>query len=526
MASEERLKDYKFKGRTTEAARERRVEEKVQLRKAKREEQSMKKRNIDFDQPEQPAMTDEAQHSTLLELCQQLQVQDYGIISNAVVRLRELFSRPDDPPIEAACQLGCIPLIVQLLHYHDFPDVQFEAAWCLTNVTASTHDCVQTVLSAGAAEPLIALLSSKHLDTKDQACWALGNIAGDCETFRDLMLDAGALQPLIAIITKESRDDLIRNANWALSNLCRGKKPRVEFAKVEPALTVLHRLLYSEDEQLLIDACWALAFISQGPARQIERIIQAGVVGQLVRLAMHTKFAIVTPALRALGNISGGNDRQTQILLNNQLLVALRSLIGCHKEAIRKETCWVLSNILAGTEAQIKEVVRSGIIPDMVKRMEDGVYKTRREACWALCNMCVSGTGDQVEWLMGQSILPGMVCMLSVDDNTIIGVVLHAMFKILERGYQGKHQPNRFYDAFDEAGCIEKIENVLTHDDQKLYEAASQIIESFLRWEDAPDDQTTAPMQDPTGQMYTFGMPAAAPSAANVPGSPFGGYNL
>jgi hypothetical protein len=29
-----------------------------------------------------------------------------------------------DPPIAAACEHGCVPLIVQLLQYHDFPDVQ------------------------------------------------------------------------------------------------------------------------------------------------------------------------------------------------------------------------------------------------------------------------------------------------------------------------------------------------------------------------------------------------------------------
>jgi hypothetical protein len=104
-----------------------------------------------------------------------------------------------------------------------------------------------------------------------QAAWALGNIAGDCEAFRDQVLACGALLPLIrydvrtfssandscpwdvsSIISKESRDDIIRNANWAMSNLCRGKSPRVDFESIAPALTVMHRLLYSEDEQLLI----------------------------------------------------------------------------------------------------------------------------------------------------------------------------------------------------------------------------------------------------------------------------------
>ena len=38
MASDERMKEFKFKGRTADTFRERRTEEGVQLRKAKREE--------------------------------------------------------------------------------------------------------------------------------------------------------------------------------------------------------------------------------------------------------------------------------------------------------------------------------------------------------------------------------------------------------------------------------------------------------------------------------------------------------
>eukprot|EP00045_Choanoeca_perplexa_P006876 m.59937 g.59937 ORF g.59937 m.59937 type:complete len:524 (+) comp13830_c0_seq1:147-1718(+) len=523
MASDERMKEFKFKGRTADTFRERRTEEGVQLRKAKREERAMKKRNIDLEQPEQPVVSLETETAELLQLCTQLQVQDYSVISQSIVRLREMFARAVDPPIAAACEHGCVPVIVQLLQYHDFPDVQFEAAWCLTNITSSESAHVQAVIDAGALIPLVALLSSRHLDAKDQAAWALGNIAGDCEAFRDQVLAAGALMPLIKIISKESRDDIIRNANWTLSNLCRGKKPKVDFESIAPALTVMHRMLYSEDEQLLIDTCWALAFISQGPPQQVERIIQAGVVGQLVRLIMHTKFAIVTPALRALGNLSCGNDRQTQILLNNQLLPAIKSLLTCHKEPIRKEACWIVSNVLAGTHAQIKEVMRANIIPDLVARVHDGAFKTRREAAWALCNMCVSGTGDQVEWLAGQQVVPALAELLAMDDNKLIGVLLDGLSRLLEVGYQGPSQPNAYHDLFEECGAIDKIEAVLSHPDPKLYEIANHVVERYFQWSDDVEAEMPEPAQDASGQLFQFGTPAAG---AHIPGSPFPGYSI
>eukprot|EP00118_Oscarella_pearsei_P021698 m.245348 g.245348 ORF g.245348 m.245348 type:complete len:95 (+) comp40254_c3_seq87:489-773(+) len=93
--------------------------------------------------------------------------------------------------------MGIVPRLVEFVHSHDDGQVQFEAAWALTNVASGSSMQTRVVVEAGAVPVFVEALGAASDDVKEQVIWALGNIAGDGPDCRDYVIQCSIIRPLL-----------------------------------------------------------------------------------------------------------------------------------------------------------------------------------------------------------------------------------------------------------------------------------------------------------------------------------------
>lgn len=121
--------------------RRRRNEVTVELRKNKRDETILKRRNVpnmDSNTDEDDQLPNTINLKKLAEAAADSSKPEQQLA--AVQAARKLLSSDKNPPINDLIKSDILPILVDCLKQHDHTMLQFEAAWALTNIASGTSD--------------------------------------------------------------------------------------------------------------------------------------------------------------------------------------------------------------------------------------------------------------------------------------------------------------------------------------------------------------------------------------------------
>ena len=178
METTARKHEFK-KGVSAEDGRRRRGETSVQLRKSHKEENLSKRRNLlvnNFLGDETPSNLPTGKPidgkytvADIPSLVIGLRSGELSTQISSVRAFRRLLSTEHNPPIQQSIDCGAVPYFVSYLQRSECPELQFEAAWALTNI-AST-DRTRLVVDCGAVPHLVQQMSSPNAELREQCAW-------------------------------------------------------------------------------------------------------------------------------------------------------------------------------------------------------------------------------------------------------------------------------------------------------------------------------------------------------------------
>lgn len=91
-----------------------------------------------------------------------------SLLTHGTHSMFHLIAAERNPPIEEVIKQNVIPHFVNFLKRADMPQLQFEAAWALTNVASGTSEHTKVVIDEGAVPIFVQLLASPSDDVREQ----------------------------------------------------------------------------------------------------------------------------------------------------------------------------------------------------------------------------------------------------------------------------------------------------------------------------------------------------------------------
>ncbi len=252
-----------------------------------------------------------------------------------------------------------------------------------------------------------------------------------------------------------------------------------------PVFPVLIKLLGTSHSETLLNTCWSLAYLTEDNDTVAQELIeQKNLTSKFVSFLDHENTKIAYVAMRILGNfiLSG----HIQDVIDAGVMNHTGALFRSHDRSVRYEICYLLSLIVDCGSEYISLIINSSSELEMIINiLKESSLDERMEAGWVMFNIATKGTDLQLKSLVDMGAISALCFNLDVPDIKFLLLVLDSIENIL---MVGERLALDYHLSFEETGGREKIESLLSHQNDKVYHKANQIYEDFF--EEGTDDDS------------------------------------
>jgi hypothetical protein len=313
------------------------------------------------------------------------------------------------------------------------------------------------------------------------------------------MLMLGFCDILVQKIKTTGDLSIMKTANWALCNLCRGedvlhptqKNAMVGYVKalinlIDDKESVVQTLYGMSD---LMNDFWVVELVLNND-NFVETLLQ---IGEYYK----GEFIVVRPLAKIVNFVSAGDsERLGEKLISSGFIKAIFKWGQNPKLPKKIVTTFigVLGNVLMNSNEQAMTVMNS---EDRFKFLLAHCYsendEVRGEAIWALCSFLKVTTSITVAGLIKAGIFKMFKDQIHNEQNKrCLLCLLEGVNQIFSKEDKGAQGHESFQILAERIGLLDQLESLFTHPNTEVYEFLFTILDTHFEIEQENDLLSTA----------------------------------